>query len=84
LQDKIKIKKEIDKVEINFKKVKWHSEIEENKKADRRVKKGLEEETTYIQEEDLEKYKNKISIFFEEREIHSNYRKELKKYTIMK
>jgi len=79
-----KIKQTRDKAEIEIIKVKGHSEIEGNEKADKRAKKGVSAEKTYWREEDLQPYKNKIDIHTNQTTIQSNYRQQIKKLHLEK
>jgi len=52
--------------------------IEGNEKADKKAKKGAQQEGTYFTTEDLEQYQNKIDLQAGEKTVRSNYRKNLK------
>jgi ribonuclease HI len=79
LQSVINIRNNENKTEIKFKKIKRHSGIEGNEEVDKKAKEGLDKEYTYLSQEDLTPFENKISLIHSNIEIPSNYRKELKK-----
>ncbi len=69
---------------FKFEKVKAHSGIEGNEEADKMAKRGREKELTYIVDEDMEEYMNKIEWKVNGKKIVSNCRKEIKKDNMRK
>jgi len=67
-----------DGAEIEIIKVKGHSGIEGNERADKKAKKGTTTEQTYWNDEDIQPYQNKMDIHNSQTTIQSNYRQQLK------
>jgi ribonuclease HI len=72
-------RKEKEGAIIKIRKVKGHAGIEGNEEADKRAKRGLQEDRTYINKRDLLEHRNDIDLKKKEMVIKSNYRKEIKK-----
>jgi ribonuclease HI len=72
-------RKEKEGTIIQFIKVKGHTGIKGNEEVDIRVKEGIEKERTYINKIDLLEYRNEMDLVIKEKEIRSNFRREIKK-----
>lgn len=79
LLDVIEKKKENHNSLTKFIKIKGHSGVLGNEKADKRAKIGREKAETYLDKIDLIPFLNELSIYYKDKEVKSNYRKEIKK-----
>jgi hypothetical protein len=79
LLETINKKETTENVTINYIKIKGHAGHRGNEEADQRAKAGLNKENRYINKADIVPHLNTISLKHNNKEIHSNYRKEIKK-----
>lgn len=79
LKDRLDWKENIEQTTINFVKVKGHTGIKGNEEADEAARVGTELNFSYLEPRDLVEFQNDWVLVSDDKEILSNYRKELKK-----
>jgi hypothetical protein len=74
---KVISRKEDSGTNINFIKVKEHTSIRGNEKADKRTKDSTKMEITYFNEKDIQEFQNKAILKKGNKMIRENYKKEI-------
>jgi predicted DCC family thiol-disulfide oxidoreductase YuxK len=73
------LRKEDNGTNINFIKVKGHTDIRGNEEADKRAKDSTKMEIIYFNEKDIQEFQNKAILKEGNRTIRGNYKKEMRK-----